>query len=65
MKATRRDFVTSVSALGLVPHLALAKDSPRGLGIATTSIGILAMLALTYGLSRYNMRWIAFKSRRS
>jgi mono/diheme cytochrome c family protein len=33
--------------------------------IAWVAIGILAMLALTYLLSRYNMRWIAFKSRRN
>jgi len=33
--------------------------------IAWVTIGTLAMLALTYLLSRYNMRWIAFKSRRS
>ena len=33
--------------------------------ITWVTIGILAMLALTYGLSRYNMRWIAFKSRRN
>ena len=33
--------------------------------IAWVTIGILAMLVLTYGLSRYNMRWIAFKSRRN
>jgi mono/diheme cytochrome c family protein len=33
--------------------------------IAWVTIGTLAMLALTYLLSRYNMRWIAFKSRRN
>jgi mono/diheme cytochrome c family protein len=33
--------------------------------ISWVTIGILAMLALTYLLSRYNMRWIAFKSRRN
>jgi len=41
--------------------------SPGDLAKSTISwvtIGILAMLALTYGLSKYNMRWIAFKSRR-
>jgi cytochrome c6 len=32
--------------------------------ITWVAIGILGMLALTYLLSRYNMRWIAFKSRR-
>jgi len=40
MKVTRRDFITSVAALALSPPLALAKDSPCTLGIATTSIGI-------------------------
>jgi len=40
MKVTRRDFITSVAALALSPPLALAKDSPYTLGIATTSIGI-------------------------
>jgi sugar phosphate isomerase/epimerase len=40
MKVTRRDFITSVSALALSPQLVLAKDSARSLGIATTSIGI-------------------------
>jgi sugar phosphate isomerase/epimerase len=40
MKVTRREFVTSVSALALSPHLAHASDRPRTLGIATTSIGI-------------------------
>jgi sugar phosphate isomerase/epimerase len=40
MKVTRRQFVTSVSALGLSPRLAQAKDGPRTLGIATTSTGI-------------------------
>jgi mono/diheme cytochrome c family protein len=42
--------------------------SPGDLAKSTISwvtIGILAMLALTYGLSKYNMRWIAFKSRRN
>jgi sugar phosphate isomerase/epimerase len=39
MKVTRREFVTSVSALALSPHRVDAKDSPRTLGIATTSIG--------------------------
>jgi mono/diheme cytochrome c family protein len=33
--------------------------------ITWVAIGILAMLALTYFLSRYNMRWIAYKSRRT
>jgi hypothetical protein len=33
--------------------------------IAWVTIGTLALLVLTYLLSRYNMRWIAFKSRRS
>ncbi len=33
--------------------------------ISWVAIGVLAMLALTYLLSRYNMRWIAFKSRRN
>jgi mono/diheme cytochrome c family protein len=33
--------------------------------IAWVTIGTLAMLVLTYLLSRYNMRWIAFKSRRN
>jgi mono/diheme cytochrome c family protein len=33
--------------------------------ISWVAIGVLAMLALTYLLSRYNMRWIAFKSRRA
>jgi mono/diheme cytochrome c family protein len=32
--------------------------------ITWVTIGILAMLLLTYGLSRYNMRWIARKSGR-
>jgi sugar phosphate isomerase/epimerase len=40
MKVTRREFVASVSALALSPHLVHAKDGPRTLGIATTSIGI-------------------------
>lgn len=40
MKVTRRQFVTSVSALALSRHPVQAKDSPRTLGIATTSIGI-------------------------
>ena len=40
MKVSRRKFVTSVSALVLSPHRLLAKESPRKLGIATTSIGI-------------------------
>jgi mono/diheme cytochrome c family protein len=33
--------------------------------ISWVTIGVLGMLALTYFLSRYNMRWIAFKSRRN
>jgi 3-oxoisoapionate decarboxylase len=40
MNVTRREFVASVSALALSRHVLQAKDSPRTLGIATTSIGI-------------------------
>ena len=40
MKVTRREFVASASALAFSPHRVHAKDGPRTLGIATTSIGI-------------------------
>ena len=40
MNVTRREFVTSVSALAVSRHLVHAKDGPGTLGIATTSIGI-------------------------
>jgi mono/diheme cytochrome c family protein len=48
--------------IGPVPYSPgdLAKST-----IAWVTIGTLAMLALTYLLSRYNMRWIAFKNRRN
>jgi len=49
----------------LVGPVPLAPGELAKSTIAWVTIGTLAMLLLTYLLSRYNMRWIAFKSRRN
>ena len=62
-----KDIAAFIIAQNLVPS-GQRPYSPSDLAkstIAWVTIGTLAMLALTYLLSRYNMRWIAFKSRRS
>jgi mono/diheme cytochrome c family protein len=62
-----QDIAAFIIAQNLVPA-GQRPYSPSDLAkstIAWVTIGTLAMLALTYLLSRYNMRWIAFKSRRN
>ena len=62
-----KDLAAFIIAQNLVPA-GQHPYSPSELAkstIAWVTIGTLAMLALTYLLSRYNMRWIAFKSRRN
>jgi mono/diheme cytochrome c family protein len=65
--ANIKDIAAFIIAQNLVPA-GQRPYSPSDLAkstIAWVTIGTLAMLALTYLLSRYNMRWIAFKSRRN
>jgi mono/diheme cytochrome c family protein len=62
-----KDLAAFIIAQNLIPP-GTRPYSPGDLAkstIAWVTIGTLAMLALTYLLSRYNMRWIAFKSRRN
>jgi mono/diheme cytochrome c family protein len=62
-----KDLAAFIIAQNLIPP-GTRPYSPGDLAkstIAWVTIGTLAMLVLTYLLSRYNMRWIAFKSRRN